>query len=74
MNEYGISKYEELMKKYKREIEYSQGDMREYMRLDETGLGLDESLEFRVFKKSKLIECNLDLFEKVELIFGVRDS
>ncbi len=74
MNEYGISKYEELMKKYKRTIQDDPVDMKEYMILDETGLGLDESLEFCDFKNSKLLECKLDLFEKVELIFDSRGS
>ena len=74
MKEYGISKYEELMKKYKREIECDQVDTREYMILDETGLSLDESLEFCVFKKSKLLDCKLDLIEKVELILNSSDS
>ena len=68
MKENKISKYEELMKKYKRKVEKSH-DNKEYMILDETGFDLDKMLEFDIFNNSKLVDINLDLFEKVELIF-----
>lgn len=68
MEESKISKYEELMKKYKRKVEKSH-DNKEYMILDETGFNLDKMLEFDIFNDSKLVDINLDLFEKVELIF-----
>ncbi|MBS7147848.1 MAG: hypothetical protein KH083_05505 [Intestinibacter bartlettii] len=68
MKENKISKYEELMKKYKRKVEKSH-DNKEYMILDETGFNLDKMLEFDIFNDSKLVDINLDLFEKVELIF-----
>ena len=73
MEENKISKYEELMKKYKRKVEKSH-DNKEYMILDETGFNLDKMLEFDIFNNSKLVDINLDLFEKVELIFDSKKT
>ena len=73
MEENKISKYEEFMKKYKRKVEKSH-DNKEYMILDETGFNLDKILEFDIFNNSKLVDINLDLFEKVELIFDFKKT
>ena len=73
MKQYGFSRYEEIMKLYKEKVEYP-ASKETYLILDETGLNIDKTFNFNLFKNSKVIDLLCDSLHKVEVILECKNN
>lgn len=76
MKKYGISRYEEFIQKYNSNLNiiHDIPDKKEVCILDETGLDLDESMEFEVLNNLKIIDIQYSLFNHIEVILDCENS
>lgn len=75
MDKYGISRYEELIKKYKNEVTYnSEIKINELYIINDTGLNIDKDINFDILDGLKIIDIEKHLFDKVIVTIDCRES
>ncbi|MEG0856277.1 MAG: hypothetical protein RSG52_07345 [Terrisporobacter sp.] len=68
MEQYGISRYEEFIKKYNKTVNYNNLEVKkDVCILDETGLELDRTLKFDILNRCKIIHIEYSSFDKIEI-------
>ena len=77
MIKHGISRYEEFIQKYNLNSNINDNSFnkkKEVYILDETGLDLDESMEFEILNNLKIIDIQYSLFDRIEVILDCENS
>lgn len=75
MFKHGISRYEEFIQNYKNEENYiDENKIPELYIIDDSGLNIDENMTFDILDDLKIIDIEVDLFDKIIVTIDCSES